>query len=29
MRRFHSYGYIDTVEHYYAPRKELIEKAYT
>jgi hypothetical protein len=29
MRRFHSYGSIDTEEHYYAPRKELIEKAYT
>lgn len=29
MRRFHSYGSIDTEEHYYAPRKELIEIAYT
>ena len=29
MRRFHSYGSIDTEEHYYAPRQELIEKAYT
>jgi hypothetical protein len=29
MRRFHSYGPIDTEEHYYAPRKGLIEKAYT
>jgi len=29
MRRFNSYGSIDTEEHYYAPRKELIEKAYT
>jgi hypothetical protein len=29
MRRFHSYGSIDTEEHYYAPRKELIEKTYT
>ena len=29
MRRFHSYGPVDTDEHYYVPRKELIEKAYT
>ncbi len=29
MRRFSSYGQIDTDLHYYAPRKELIEKAYT
>ncbi len=29
MRRFHSYGSIDTEEHYYAPRTELIERAYT
>jgi hypothetical protein len=29
MRRFHSYGPIDTEENYYAPRKELIEKTYT
>jgi hypothetical protein len=29
MRRFHSYGSIDTEEHYYAPRQELIETAYT
>lgn len=29
MRRFHSYGPIDTEEHYYAPRKELLEQAYT
>jgi hypothetical protein len=29
MRRFNSYGPIDTDIHYYAPRKELIETAYT
>jgi hypothetical protein len=29
MRRFHSYGPIDIEEHYHAPRKELIEQAYT
>ena len=29
MRRFSSYGPIDTEEHYYAPREALIEKAYT
>ncbi|NIM15593.1 MAG: hypothetical protein GTO45_26750 [Candidatus Aminicenantes bacterium] len=29
MRRFYSYGPIDTDEHYYVPRKELIENAYT
>ncbi|MCP5102224.1 MAG: hypothetical protein GY950_02540 [bacterium] len=28
MRRFSSYGPIDTDLHYYAPRKKLIEKAY-
>jgi hypothetical protein len=28
MRRFNSYGPIDENEHYYAPRKTLIEKAY-
>jgi hypothetical protein len=28
MRRFFSYGPIDTEEHYYSPRKELIENAY-
>jgi hypothetical protein len=28
MRRFSSYGPIDTDLYYYAPRKELIEKAY-
>jgi len=28
MRRFSSYGPVDTEEHYYAPRKELIEKAF-
>ncbi|MCP4147861.1 MAG: hypothetical protein GY757_08930, partial [bacterium] len=27
MRRFSSYGPIDTEEHYHAPRKKLIEKA--
>ncbi len=29
MRRFSSYGPVDTQEHYYVPRKELIERAYT
>ena len=29
MRRFHSYGPLDIEEHYYAPRKELIKRAYT
>jgi hypothetical protein len=29
MRRFSSYGPVDTQEHYYAPRKKLIEKTYT
>ncbi|MCP5052445.1 MAG: hypothetical protein GY940_35080, partial [bacterium] len=29
MRRFSSYGPIDTEEYYYAARKELIEKAYS
>jgi hypothetical protein len=29
MRRFSSYGPIDRDEHYYAPRNELIEQAYT
>jgi hypothetical protein len=29
MRRFNSYGPLDIEEHYYAPRKELIERAYT
>ncbi|MCU0288754.1 MAG: AAA-like domain-containing protein [Acidobacteria bacterium] len=29
MRRFNSYGPIDTEIHYYAPRKKLIEFAYT
>jgi len=29
MRRFNSYGPIDTDVHYYAPRKELIERALT
>ncbi len=28
MRRFSSYGPIDESEHYYAPKKTLIEKAY-
>jgi len=28
MRRFSSYGPVDPEEHYYAPRKELIEIAY-
>ena len=28
MRRFTSYGPIDTEDHYYAPRKELIEHSY-
>jgi hypothetical protein len=28
VRRFWSYGTIDVEEHYYAPRKELIERAY-
>jgi hypothetical protein len=28
MRRFSSYGPVDPEEHYYAPRKELIERAY-
>ncbi len=28
MRRFSSYGPIDTESHYYAPRKELIERAF-
>jgi hypothetical protein len=28
MRRFSSYGPIDTDDHYYAPRKELIEQSY-
>ncbi len=28
VRRFSSYGPIDTDAHYYAPRKELMEKAY-
>ena len=28
MRRFSSYGPIDTEDHYYAPRKELIEYSY-
>jgi hypothetical protein len=29
MRRFSSYGPIDTEAHYYTPRKKLIERAYT
>jgi hypothetical protein len=29
MRRFSSYGPIDTAVHYYAPREKLIERAYT
>ncbi len=29
MRRFSSYGQIDTEQHYYAPRTELIDFAYT
>ncbi|MDQ1352962.1 MAG: hypothetical protein QG657_3268 [Acidobacteriota bacterium] len=29
IRRFYSYGPIDADVHYYAPRKELIDKAYT
>ncbi len=29
MRRFSSYGPIDTELHYYVPREKLIEKAYT
>ncbi|MCP4373452.1 MAG: hypothetical protein GY797_35925, partial [Deltaproteobacteria bacterium] len=29
MRRFSSYGQIDTELHYYAPRTALIEHAYT
>lgn len=29
MRKFSSYGQIDTEQHYYAPRKDLIAKAYT
>ncbi|NIM15411.1 MAG: AAA family ATPase [Candidatus Aminicenantes bacterium] len=29
MRRFSSYGPVNTKLHYYAPRKELIERAYT
>ena len=29
MRRFSSYGPVDPEIHYYAPRKELIDKAYT
>lgn len=29
MRRFSSYGPIDTASHYYAPREKLIERTYT
>jgi len=29
MRRFHSYGPVDTDLHYYAPRENLIETTYT
>lgn len=29
MRKFSSYGQLDTESHYYAPRTALIEKAYT
>ncbi|MCP4147273.1 MAG: hypothetical protein GY757_05935 [bacterium] len=29
MRRFWSYGPVDTDEHYYADRQRLIEKIYT
>ncbi len=29
MRRFHSYGPVNSKRHYYAPREELIEKTYT
>ena len=29
MRRFHSYGPINDKLHYYAPRKKLIDRAYT
>ncbi len=28
MRRFSSYGPVDTVQHYYAPREALVDKAY-
>ncbi len=28
MRRFWSYGTVDTEEHYYVPRKDLIKKSY-
>ena len=29
MRRFSSYGPINTKRHYYAPREKLIQQAYT
>jgi predicted AAA+ superfamily ATPase len=29
MRRFHSYGPINNKLHYYAPRKELIQRTFT
>lgn len=29
MRKFSSYGPIDTHAHYYAPRKDLIQQAFT
>jgi len=29
MRRFSSYGPVDTVQHYYVPRVELIQQAYS
>ncbi len=29
MRRFSSYGPVDTVQHYYVPRETLIERAYS
>jgi hypothetical protein len=28
MRRFNSYGPVDTEEHFYAPRRNLIDWAY-
>ncbi|MCP4108110.1 MAG: hypothetical protein GY749_21615, partial [Desulfobacteraceae bacterium] len=29
MRKFSSYGPVDTDLHYYVPRKELVDRAYT
>ncbi len=29
MRKFSSYGQIQTDQHYYAPRTDLIDRAYT